>query len=1177
MLTHCEHCRERLLDYAYGLLEVNELQETQSHLEVCAECQADLVTVQTEQKLLARAAKPITQVPEFTLPSVAPAAVPLEAAVKSLADTLPYPGPVAKKRSLWRRPWVAWVAAAAILLVVAAPVVWYRNTVNGYQRDVAFARAAHKDIELALATLPATYEPRHKAAIHETRAKANPYLHVVGPKTLEPNAKGHIDITTRHPEGELAACNLRIKLFEADTNNIVEVARLASDGRVRVEIDAAGAKANTPLTLLVEAETPFGMSNLQEIVKVQAPTYVTRIDTNKLLYQSRDVLFFRVLVLDRCTLQPPSQPIPMRVALVHDKKPVRTLEQKTGVGGILAAEFAVEEAYPEGSYTLEVSPIDPSKTTVQSASAPLEFVRDLPGIRLDQDRYLPGAIVTGNLTLRGDQMMPDRIVGKLDGQAIPITLQPQTALPGFGGGSFSGNAPNLVNKDKDAAKALERVYRFQTAPIPADVTAGANQLRLTVPLPSDSKKKELGKQELGTFIPLEPTDFAIDFFPEGGDLIAGVQNRLFYRVRSKTGTPISGEGRVMLLTGKNDVVDSSYQLGMGYLDFTPDLKESYTVRITTPAKVENVATPFTKLGGIRGEGVVLQVADPNDEHAPKAVGIQGDPIRVTLRRQGLACKLLLVAHCRGQIVDQRWVEVKKEPVDVTLQPTPEAHGMIRVTAYEVVGDTLEPSAERLVYRAPTSRLDLGFAPSVSRYQPGRTTSAKVSAVAENGKPAKAWILASVVDERFQSKPRSLSAHFLLMNEIRTGPDLDNAQIILHDSPESVQVLERFLGTHGWRRYVPAREQTIVAAGKDAPLATALVFSRASMPLETLQKRYQDKIDQALTPIRQGALEEQARLESERERLASAVNILAEQLYNFETQVQLWIRLGLGMVLALLLLVSLMLMSVGAYRILRAHKTATPAFGSAFACLAACLGILFGGAFLGRLDNADLANVAQVGPFPKDALFRAGLEKLLAQGPQVREVHEQTPTGAFALRAERKEAEQQVALDGPDKKLDEAKKKEWAKAFQNELVMNFARDRGESAALAKRRNMAAENIDLQNRFEQARAALAAAPGPEHKAAKITPAPAKPDAPPTKAGIDRGGARQLEYPFQNGPNSIGDTLLWHPTLFLANGSAEVRFDIAPGQATTYRVLLLGHSPTGRFGFYETRLDVPAYIGR
>src|SRR5262249_46595615 len=156
-------------------------------------------------------------------------------------------------------------------------------------------------------------------------------------------------------------------------------------------------------------------------------------------------------------------------------------------------------------------------------------------------------------------------------------------------------------------------------------------------------------------------------------------------------------------------------LGMGYLDFVPSLKETYSVRITTPAKTENIAAPFANFP-IRTSGVVLHVCDPCEEHAPKAVGKQGEPIHVTLRRQGPAIKLLLVAHCRGQIVDQRWVELR-EPMDVTLQPPTDAQGMIRVTAFEALGNTLEPIAERLVYRAPTQRLDLTFAPNRNRADP----------------------------------------------------------------------------------------------------------------------------------------------------------------------------------------------------------------------------------------------------------------------------------------------------------------------------------------------------------------------------------------------------------------------------------------------------------------------------
>ena len=1145
-MMNCEHCRETLLEYVYGLLDGEAVPELQAHLESCADCRSALAKAQEQQKLMARAALAIKRVPEFTLPTEAPATMPAETAIRAESATLPYPQAPATKKSLWRRPWVAWVTAAAIVFVLASPVVWYRSTVERYQGDVAATRKTFKDIDQGLAVLPVQYEREHRLAMDTVHAKAVPHLHVVGPKTLEPNAKAHLDITTRHPEGELLACHLTIKVLEA--NDVIKVVRLDSEGHVRVEIDAAGAKPNTPLRVMVEAATDHATSSLHETIHVQAPSFVTRLDTNKLLYQSRDVLFFRVLVLDRFTLQPPSQPVAVRIALIHNKKSLRTLEHKTGAGGVLAAEFAVEEGYPEGSYTLEVSPFDADKAQVQATSVPLEIVREIPGIRLHQDRYAAGTPVTGELIVRGNQPVPNRIVGKLDGKPIDITLQPQPAAPGGGG---IGGAAFKAKKETTLA---ERSFRFSTPPIPPSAAKGADQLRLTMPLATDKKAGEFG-----TIVPLVPTEFAIDFFPEGGDLVSGVQNRVFYRVRSKNGAPISSDGNVMLFAGKNGVVDSSYHLGMGYLDFTPTLREAYTVRITTPGTGDNVTTltaPFASLG-IRTSGVVLQVADPGHDHAPRAVGVQGDPIRVTLRRQGPAARLFLVAHCRGQVVDQRWVEVKNEPVDVTLQPTLGAHGMIRVTAYEVVGDALAPIAERLVYRAPTARLDLSFTPNGPRFQPGRPNAAKIEATDETGNPAPAYLLTSIVDGRFQTTPRSLSAHFLLLNEVRSGADLDASQVLLRDSPESIQVLERFLGTHGWRRYVPAPV-------KDGPAESALVFSRENLPLETLQRQYQERVAHALTPIRTKALADQMRLQGERDSASAALNILTARLHDFETNVALWIRLGLGLAVLVLLAISVILLGTGAYRTIRGHKAPTAAFGSAFASLAACLGIYFAGHFLGAPTSAApqaMADAANAGNAPD----RAGLEERLALAPAIRHLHEQAPAGAFGVRRGQKEAEQVNADIAADKKADDEDSKNLAKALQNQLVMNLSRDRGESTAVTLRDKLANEN--QQKWFNQARAATQAdVKGTEMK---------KPVEPKGKAAQDV--ARRLEYPYQHGANLAGDTLFWHPTLFLANGQADIRFDIPADHAATYRVLILGHGPTGRFGFFETRLDVPAYTGR
>src|ERR1051325_6878242 len=107
MATTCGHCQHALFDYVYGLLEDQELQQVREHLNSCPGCQSALDKVQAQQNLLARAARAITEVPEFAL-AQEPAAVPQTCTAEPAHAASKSPG----GRSWWRRPWVAWATAA---------------------------------------------------------------------------------------------------------------------------------------------------------------------------------------------------------------------------------------------------------------------------------------------------------------------------------------------------------------------------------------------------------------------------------------------------------------------------------------------------------------------------------------------------------------------------------------------------------------------------------------------------------------------------------------------------------------------------------------------------------------------------------------------------------------------------------------------------------------------------------------------------------------------------------------------------------------------------------------------------------------------------------------------------------------------------------------------------------
>jgi len=1163
-MMNCQTCRDRLFDHVYGLLEESDQEATLLHLKTCSACQSALADVQTQQKLLARAAKAIPQVPEFS------PACDEEPAPTVLETTIPLPPPEESAPPRWRSPWIIWSAAAALLIAISLPVSYYRIAVRTHQDTIAQKRRDHKEIADKFAMLPAQYGKLHDAAVAEVHHAATPYVHVLGPKTIQPGAKARLHITAHHPEGtvaqtknDAARAQVRVKVYYPLANNQTEmrVVHLKCDdnGHATAELDANGTQPNSVVKVIVEAEAGTGRSRVEETINIAAPTYVTRIDTSKVAYQLRDMLFFRALVVDRYSLMPPRDPIALRVELRTPAGQIaKAFNASTGDGGMMAGEIVIDEKYAVGGYTLHVRPAE-DKAPVQSSSQQFVIAKDLraPDLVLDPGNYLPGQVVGG--FFQSPATKPP--MATINDIPIPLMVQRQQMLapmaaPGFGGAGGAPFAKKDNGKSKNAtfpAAVVDQVFRFE-AKLPEVLPPGASSVPLTLKF-TDGKTKS----EIRGFVPIAPTEFAIDFFPEGGDLIAGLPNRVFYRVRAKSGEAITSSGRVWILASDKRIpkADSAYEHGMGYLDFVPDAKETYTVQISTPVKIESIADPFAKLG-IRSSGVVIQITDLDEEKTPKAVGHAGDPIRIRLHQHGPARKVLLVAQCRGQIVDQRWVDARRDPVDVALLPTQEAVGIIRVTAYQTRGEALVPIAERLVYRAGP-RLNLGVTLNPQQVNAGRPFNAKVTARDALGQLVPhAWVLASVVDERWQKARRSLSAHFMLLNEIRTGADLDQTQILIDDSPEAANVLERFLGTHGWRRFIPGDETN---SGNVNLAVQPAVFSMENGNIAAIQKKYDDLREGAVSPIRGQGFAQRIELESERDRAADAVVVAVGHLNDLEDRVQTWIRLALGVLLAVLLLTALVLMGIGTYRVIRAEKPATLAFGASFGCLACSLALIFFGSMLAPISLTPLPSLAANHGKPGFAI-KGELDERFANLPALAFLQDKTVTGMFALPRD--------------------------KAGEAESTMRASADKGDAPAItanagrgALRRDMAdAQAMERGKKDEQQN--LLGTPQFNRFAAKnkadvaITPAVPTPPAgggPETKADAKKTAREQADawqYAHQHAPELCADTLLWRPTLVLQNGSVDLHFDIAAGDAT-YRVLILAHTRNGQFGFFETRLDV------
>jgi alpha-2-macroglobulin-like protein len=127
-------------------------------------------------------------------------------------------------------------------------------------------------------------------------------------------------------------------------------------------------------------------------------------------------------------------------------------------------------------------------------------------------------------------------------------------------------------------------------------------------------------------IPLVLKKLLLHFYPEGGDLVAGVPNRVYFEARTTLGKPAEVKGRLFDSDGKV-VVDGVETLsvpdqpganqGMGAFEFTPEVGKKYRLAIDSPIGIEGKH----ELPAVSVERVAMSI--------PAVVTTAAEPIRVT--------------------------------------------------------------------------------------------------------------------------------------------------------------------------------------------------------------------------------------------------------------------------------------------------------------------------------------------------------------------------------------------------------------------------------------------------------------------------------------------------------------------------------------------------------------------
>jgi anti-sigma factor RsiW len=1186
-MNDCHHYQSQMLEHLYGLLDEADARGLLDHLARCEACHASLDRARGQQRLLASAARNPFPAVRFETPAGEPAAEPVL--------------PIREAPARPRRRWVGWAAAAAALLALGSlgiPAAWYgrdyaraRDAVAAHAAALDAARQEARAAEQQLNQLP--IEENRKAA-EVMRAARERQLNVVvsGPERLQAGAPGEYRVQTRNLVGAPVPAQVDVRVVDQQKGKALfeqKGVKVSGDHRFTLPPDLE-LRPDTLLALEVTARREGdddASSTLREQLELAAPVYVTHLATDKPIYQPGETVYFRSLTLDRFGLKPPSQDFRLVYTVTtpgNDRIDVaqgasRLVKSPPRPGAVLGPDGQPVRGVGSGAWKLDPDAEGGEYTlTVREANDRFppqvrKFVvnRYQPGpfnkeLNFDRSSYGPGDTVVARCkATRAADNSP--LAGKPVRGAVYIDGQHYRAdgTPGSG---------DLVLKTGPEG-TVDVAFK-----LPAKIEKG--QGSLTVTFYDGSTPDPIVRT-----IPIVLKKLQVDFYPEGGDLVEGLEGRVYFQVRTTLDKPGDLNGRLVDDTGKVVVADvrtlsdaerPGVNQGMGVFAFTPEPGRKYELKIDAPIGVQSKhELPKAKAGG-----VALSV--PDGVTGPK------DAIRVRVRSAGADRSLLVGAYCRGRLLDHRPVTVKKgETAEVTLEPAGGVGGVCRVTAFEeqAAGGQrrqLVPVAERLVYREPGDRLKLEVEADKKNYIPGDRVTLTVRARDEQERATGAVVLLHVVDKRVialadEKTARSMPTHYLLTTEVRRPEDLEHADFLLSGHEQARAALDLLLGTQGWRRFAeqdPARfrqehkedaNRLLVTIGQASPKVTDFAARQAAeVHEEYAARREKVQEEHAAAVAAVGTLDDD-----------DAAKGAAAKVRWYEDRLEKARRYGvpaLGVVLLLVVVGSVLL------GFPRSFRRAVPYY----AAVTACAAVLMAVAFFARMKETsrESSQVALAENARREALEdRAGAEMqrenaAMAMDQAFGGAGGPPPAGgvmAPAAPAPRMPAE----MDAGKGEAKAAPREDGGFAGGRE-----ARDRqqgrdkaagwkaGDEAFRKDRR--AADGVREMAK-QPARGPLGGGFPGRGGAGGMVPPPgamggrgggfAMPAPPPPPMVV-----REYAHAYRPGEDPVvrtdfAETLLWQPVLVVpADGKAQVSFELCDS-VTAFEVTAFGHTLDGRLG--------------
>jgi len=282
-----------------------------------------------------------------------------------------------------------------------------------------------------------------------------------------------------------------------------------------------------------------------------------------------------------------------------------------------------------------------------------------------------------------------------------------------------------------------------------------------------------------------PSDFDIQFFPEGGNLVNGLTSKVAFKAVDKSGKGISFSGAIIDQKKDTVVKFTPTKFGMGNFLFTPDGANTYKAVI----RVGNNAAVVKDIPAIDQQGYVMQLADNGSGQLQ---------VNVTTNTKTDEPDLYLFVHSKQVVKVAKRVVPTNGTASFTIDKNMLDDGISHLTVFD---NNRKPLCERLYFKRPSKMLAIDASADKTEYGERKKVSISLATKDNAGKSADANLSMSVYRlDAFQTLEQGdIVSYLWLSSDLRGGVESPE-YYLKNNTVEADGAVDNLMLTQGWRRF-----------------------------------------------------------------------------------------------------------------------------------------------------------------------------------------------------------------------------------------------------------------------------------------------------------------------------------------------------------------------------------------